>query len=183
MKNAEKQIANVLAILVAVACFGASAQLSINLPEGVAVAPITGQTLAILVAAHFLKWKKAAISVLLYFLLGALGLPVFSDFSSGLDVFVSPSAGYLAGFLLAAVLVGRMAELRKEKFTNYLLSQTFGTLLILVTGGIGLLLFLPAYEIFAKGILPFLAGGLVKIILASILIAVYTNVTSLIRNN
>lgn len=182
MKSAEKQIANVLAILVAVASYGAAAQLSIAFPEGVAVAPITGQTLAILVAAHLLKWKRAAISVLLYFFLGVMGLPVFSDFSSGIEVFSSPSVGYLVGFFFAAILVGKMAENRKQKFTNSLLSQLWGTLLILVVGGIGLLWFLPPKEVFIKGILPFLPGGLVKIILGAILITVYTKVKSLTKH-
>ena len=53
--NAEKLIKNASGALISIAALGASAQLSISLPESVSVAPITGQTLAVLLIAHLMK--------------------------------------------------------------------------------------------------------------------------------
>jgi len=171
--NAEKLIANILSILIAVAAISALAQLSIALPEKLSVAPITGQSLAVLVAAHILKWKKASISILLYLFLGAIGLPVFSNFSSGVDVLFGKSAGYMLGFLIASIVVGIMATKQKEKFPYYFIQMAVGTLTILLFGGIALLRFLDIGEVLSLGIKPFLAGGFVKILLGSILLSVY----------
>ena len=179
--NAEKQIANILGILIATAALGASAQLSISFPEGMAVAPVTGQSLAVLIIAHILGWKNGSISVLLYLILGAIGLPVFSDFSSGVAVLFGPTVGYFLGFLFATFIVGKMKEVREAHFFNYFLEMLVGTLIILLIGGLGLLWFLPANEILAKGVIPFLPGALVKILLGAILLAVFTNVKKLLN--
>lgn len=179
--NAEKQIANILAILVAVAGFGASAQLSISFPKDFAVAPITGQSLTILVAAHLLGWKRAGISVLLYLILGSIGLPVFSGFSSGLAILTGTSGGYFIGFLIAAMVVGFMAESRKHHFFNYIFELFVGSFIILLCGGLGLLRFLPVEEIFSKGIVPFLPGAIVKITIGAAILAVVKKVSDLFK--
>ncbi len=179
--SAEKLIASILGVLIAVAAYGASAQISISFPEGMAVAPMTGQTLAILVSAHILGWRNGSISVLLYLLLGALGLPVFSNFSSGVDVLFGPTIGYFLGFVLAALIVGLMKATRPPHFFNYFLEMLVGSTVILIIGGIGLLWFLPANEIFDKGILPFLPSALVKILLGAIFLSVFTNVNRLLK--
>ncbi len=179
--NAEKQIANVLGVLVATAAIAAAAQLSISLPEKVSVAPITGQSLAILLVAHLLKWRLAGISVLLYLLLGAIGLPVFSDFSSGTEILFGKTAGYLLGFLLAALVVGKLAEQQKKRFPYYLLQMTIGTLLILASGGIGLLRFLDLPDVFTYGIFPFLAGAFIKILLGAMLLSAHRRFIALMN--
>lgn len=179
--NAEKLIANSLAVLISVAAIAASAQLSISLPEKISVAPITAQTLAVLVAAHILKWRKAILSVVVYLLAGSIGLPVFSDFSSGFDVLVGKSAGYLFGFILAAATVGFLANKQKERFPFYFLQMLLGTIIILLCGGIGLLRFLEPSEVFSLGIKPFLAGGLIKIMLGAFLLSAHRRFRNLIN--
>ena len=172
----EKLMSSVLGILVAIMAIAASAQLSISLPENVSVAPITGQSLAILVAAHILKWKNATVTVVLYLLIGAFGIPVFSDFSSGTEVLFGNSAGYLLGFVVSSAVVGIMADKNSKRFTNYLLQMTVGTILILLCGGLGLLRFLDVHEVFSLGIKPFLFGAIAKIFLGAILLSVYWNI-------
>ena len=114
--DADKLTANALGSLIGVTAIGAAAQISIPLPESFAVAPITGQSLAVLMAAHLLRWKWGSICILIYIIVGALGAPIFSNFSGGSEIAFGPSAGYLLGFLIAAGVVGKLAEIQKSKF-------------------------------------------------------------------
>jgi biotin transport system substrate-specific component len=88
------------------------AQVSIDVPPS--PVPITGQTLAVLVAGAALGWKRGAASQLLYLLLG-LALPVYADGAHGPGVVLGATGGYLVGFVVAAALVGRLAELGADR--------------------------------------------------------------------
>lgn len=83
------------------------AQISIHVPPS--PVPITGQTFAVVVAGAALGARRGGASQLLYVLLG-LFLPVYADGRSGPDVIWGASGGYLVGFVLAATLVGWLAE-------------------------------------------------------------------------
>lgn len=181
--NVEKLIANSLGVIISVAAIGAAAQLSIPLPEQMAVAPITGQSLAVLLVAWLLKWNWGAVAILIYCFLGALGLPVFSDFKSGSEVLFGPTLGYFIGFLIATLVVGKLALIQKSKFSFYLLQMFIGTILILLCGWLGLLRFLEPKESFLKGVLPFLAGGLVKVLIGALLLSVIRRFTAFINPN
>ncbi|PZF02850.1 biotin transporter BioY [Curtobacterium sp. MCLR17_040] len=61
--------------------------------------PITGQTLAVLLVGSALGARRGALSMLVYALLGVVGLPVFADGSAGVGVLVGPSGGYIVGFV------------------------------------------------------------------------------------
>lgn len=78
-------------------------QLSIPMPSGV---PVTLQTLAVVLCACILGWKLGTLSVLLYLILGAAGLPVFANFGAGLGAVIGPTGGFLIGFLPLAFLTG-----------------------------------------------------------------------------
>lgn len=179
--NAEKLIANSLGTVIAVVAMGASAQLSISLPESTSVAPITGQSLAVLLVAWLLRWQWGTLAVILYLLVGVLGAPVYSDFSSGIETFTGPSLGYFIGFIVATAVVGKMAETQKSRFGYYLLQMLIGSLIILLIGWLGLFRYLDAKDGFMKGVLPFLPGALVKIFLAAILLSVYRRFKQLLN--
>ena len=83
------------------------AQVSIHVPPS--PVPITGQTLAVVVAGAALGANRGALSQLLYVTLG-LFLPVYSDGASGFDVIWGATGGYLVGFVLAAYAIGWLAE-------------------------------------------------------------------------
>lgn len=85
-------------------------QLSIPTPTGV---PITLQTFAVALTGIILGWKFGFLSTLIYILLGAVGLPVFSNFNAGLQAIVGPTGGFIYGFLLMVILCGR-GGLRKN---------------------------------------------------------------------
>ena len=68
--------------------------------------PITLQTFAIFLTVALLGLKNGTITVLVYILLGAIGLPVFSGFKSGAAVLLGTTGGYIIGFLFSAIVVG-----------------------------------------------------------------------------
>jgi biotin transport system substrate-specific component len=85
-----------------------SAQLRFQLPW--TPVPYTGQTAAVLLVGTALGWRLGAASMLLYLLIGAAGAPVFSDGAHGIEQILGFTGGYLVAFVLAAALVGRLAE-------------------------------------------------------------------------
>ena len=102
---------------VALVCAGAlltiaGAQISIHVPPS--PVPITGQTLAVVIAGAALGWRRGAASQLLYVVLGLM-LPVYADGAQGWDVVWGATGGYLVGFIIAAGLIGRLAELGADR--------------------------------------------------------------------
>ena len=79
------------------------AQIAIPMPQGV---PMTLQTFAVTLAGIILGSKRGAISMLIYLLLGAVGLPVFSGFRGGLGMLVGPTGGFLISFPIMAFIIG-----------------------------------------------------------------------------
>src|SRR5688572_31687423 len=77
------------------------AQIAIPVPPS--PVPVTGQTLAVVIAGAALGWRRGAASQLLYVAMG-LVLPVYADGASGLDVVWGATGGYLVGFVVAAGL-------------------------------------------------------------------------------
>lgn len=79
------------------------AQIAIPMPAGV---PMTLQTLAVTLAGVILGSKQGAVSMLIYLLLGGVGLPVFSGFKGGLAMLVGPTGGFIISFPIMAFLIG-----------------------------------------------------------------------------
>ena len=78
-------------------------QISIPMPSGV---PVTLQTFGVALCACVLGWKFGTASVLIYLLLGAIGVPVFAGFNGGFGCIVGTTGGFLIGFLPMAFLTG-----------------------------------------------------------------------------
>lgn len=152
-----------IALLTAVA-----AQVRVPLPF--TPVPITGSTFAVVLGGAALGMRAGAASQLLYLALGAVGLPVFTEASGGWQVFLGATGGYLVGFLLAAALVGWLAEQRYDRrFVTAVWLFALGNLVIYAVGVPWLMAvtgFGPG-EAIAKGVVPFLAGDLLKIAAAA----------------
>ncbi|PRZ07602.1 biotin transport system substrate-specific component [Isoptericola sp. CG 20/1183] len=89
--------------------------------------PITLQTLGVMLAGAVLGARRGALAVLTLLALAAAGLPLLAGGRGGLGVFVGPSAGYLAGFVAGAFVVGLMVErLRRVTFTGVLVAALVG---------------------------------------------------------
>lgn len=96
--------------------------------------PITLQTFAVFVTAGLLGFKRGTISVLLYMLLGAVGLPVFSNFNSGIGALLGATGGYIIGFMFTALAVGFAADKWGRKLWVLALSMVIGLLLCYAFG-------------------------------------------------
>jgi biotin transport system substrate-specific component len=100
-------------VVAAAALTALCAQISFYLPGN--PVPVTGQTFAVLLSGAALGANRGATAMLLYILLGMVGLPVYADGDHGIDVITGASGGYLIGFLAAGWVVGRLAEARLDR--------------------------------------------------------------------
>ena len=164
VKSVSKKANQILLILSASWLIAISAQFSINLPFS--PVPITGQTLIILLIGALLGKNRGAAAVGLYLAQGAAGLPVFAGGKSGLITLFGPTGGYLIGFAAAAYVVGILMELRYNKSLLYTgFSLLVGNLIIYTFGLFWLAKFVGESQALQLGLLPFLAGDLLKILL------------------
>jgi len=99
-----------LALIAAFAALIAACAYIGGIPVGGGAVPITLQSFGILLAGCLLGPVRGFLAVVLYLALGAAGLPVFAEHSSGLGVFTSISAGYLWSFPLVALLAGLLVQ-------------------------------------------------------------------------
>ncbi len=130
--------------------------------------PISLTNLVIYFGLYILGWKKGTISYCVYLLIGLVGVPVFSAFTAGPQKLLGPTGGYLIGFIPMAVIAGLFIEKSGRKAALSLAGMVLGTV---VCYGFGTAwLAVSAHMDFpaalAVGVLPFLVGDLVKMVLA-----------------
>lgn len=147
------------------AIIGIMAQLTIPLP----LVPITGQTLAVGLAATILGSRYGTMSVLVYLMMGAVGIPVFSGMSSGLGVIFGPTGGFLIGFIPAAFIMGYYMERTSFTFAQAMVANIIGMFVTLIFGTVWLKFIaeLSWTAAFMGGFAPFLIGGVIKAFLAA----------------
>jgi biotin transport system substrate-specific component len=134
--------------------------------------PITLQTLFLGLAGTLLGARLGALSQVVYLLLGILGLPVFAGGKAGLGVLFGPTGGYLIGFVAAAFVIGKLAALKtRPGFAWICLSLAAGAMVIYALGILQLSLVarLTAVKAMAVGVLPFLPGDGIKIVLTAMI--------------
>jgi biotin transport system substrate-specific component len=143
--------------------------------------PMTLQTLAVLAIGATFGARLAAATILLYLAEGLAGLQVFANLSAGPLYMAGPTGGYLAGFLVAATLVGWLAERGWDRSLGLLLAaMALGSLVIYALGFAWLAHLIGAQKAWTAGVLPFLLGDLVKTLLAWALVtAAWRGVASL----
>jgi biotin transport system substrate-specific component len=132
--------------------------------------PITMQTLFMGLAGTLLGARLGALSQVVYLFLGILGLPVFAGGKAGIGVLFGPTGGYLIGFIAAAAVIGKLASLKaRPGFAWLCLSLVAGAAVIYTLGILQLMLVarLSAVKALAVGVLPFLWGDGIKILLAA----------------
>ncbi|MBM7599354.1 biotin transport system substrate-specific component [Virgibacillus halotolerans] len=159
------------------AIIGVLAQITIPLP----LVPITGQTLALGLAATILGSKYGALSVLLYIAIGSVGVPVFAQLTAGLGILFGPTGGFIFGFIPAAFLIGYYLEKTSFTIKNAVIANVIGMLIALTFGTTWLKFFasLSWTAAFASGFAPFVIVGLIKAALAAwVGVAVRNRLTS-----
>lgn len=146
-----------------------SAQAAVPVPFN--PVPMTLQPLAVLAVGGLLGAVAGLSALVLYLLLGALGLPVFAGGGSGALHLLGPTGGYLLAFPLAAGLTGALVDRGYRSVLRVLLACVLG-MVIIHAGGVAQLAVLggDAALAFRVGFVPFLTGDLLKVGLAAALI-------------
>lgn len=164
---ARKYIYDIALIVGGSAFVALAARISVPLPF--TPVPITGQTLAVLLVGAALGSKRGALSLLSYVLEGAIGLPVFAGGTSGLHRLLGPTGGYLLGFVAAAYVTGWLAEHQWDRrFRSNFLAMLLGNIVIYLFGLPWLARFVGIEKVLLMGLLPFIPGDLVKLIIATL---------------
>lgn len=164
MRNEHLKMLIVSALFAAI--IGIAAQIMIKIPP----VPFTGQTLAVMLTATILGKRYGTISVVLYVLMGMIGVPVYSGMLSGLGVIFGPTGGYILAFIPAAFLIGWLVERLGHSAAGSVLANIVGAMLILVIGTAWLKVFgnLDWTAAFKGGMLPFIIPDMVKAAVSAI---------------
>jgi biotin transport system substrate-specific component len=132
--------------------------------------PLTLQTLGVLFTGAVLGSRRGALALLLYLTEGALGLPVFAGGASGVGYMLGPTGGYLVGFVVAAGVVGWLAQRGWDRRLVWAaVAMVIGNVIIYVCGVAWLAVFLgDLWGALVKGMLLFVVGDLIKIAVAAL---------------
>lgn len=135
--------------------------------------PFTLQTFAVFLAVGVLGGRRGTFAVLVYILLGAVGLPVFAGFSGGLGALLGTTGGYIIGFFFSALLYWAMTKVLGEKTPVMVVAMVLG---LIVCYAFGTVWFMTVYARNSGAIglgtalgwcvIPFIIPDLVKIALA-----------------
>lgn len=165
-----------LQIVLGVALMALLAQVEINLGP----VPLTGQTLGVLLIGAAYGGRLGGLTLLAYLLVGGLGINVFSGGGAGWAHFTGTTAGYLVSFPFVAALMGYLAQRGLTRtFRSAALVMLLGNVLIYVPGLLWLSTFATAYASAGTapftwsvqaGLLPFIPGDLIKLLLAATLL-------------
>lgn len=163
-------VADSVLVALGVALIGASAQFSIHLPH--TPVPITGQTFAVLLVGGAYGATRGFATLAAYLVVGGIGVGVFEGHSSGWDVlrFSSATGGYLVGMLVAATLVGWLADRGWDRqWVKSIPAMALGNIVIYAVGATWLAraLDLTATQTWNLGVKDFLIGDALKILLAA----------------
>ena len=167
MKNSKITTKEICSIAIMTAITAVLAQISIPMPLGV---PMTMQTFAVTLAGIILGAKNGAVSMVVYLLLGAVGVPVFAGFSGGFQDLTGPTGGFLLSFPVMAFLIGMGMKLRKQKGI-FLLFLILGTLSNYVVGVAMFCIVMKAsvWTGISACVLPFIPAAVIKAAAASVL--------------
>jgi biotin transport system substrate-specific component len=166
------RVTTVPLVVAAAAVTALAAQWEIHLPF--TPVPITGQTFAVLLTGAALGMTLGAAGQLVYVAAGAFGLPVYAGGAAGWEAArAAGTTGYLVGFIVAAAVVGYMAERRQDRtFPTMFTAFILGSFIIYFFGVIGLMLIfdMTLNEAIVAGVVPFVIGDLIKAAAAGLLL-------------
>lgn len=157
------------ALIVLLFSFLTFAGAMIRIPLPFTPVPITMQTLVLFMAVYYLDPKELGLSQIIYIAAGLVGAPVFAAGVAGMLALVGPTAGYLLGFIAAGIV---MPLIKSKVKASYLMMAgifTLGTLIVYALGSAHLVLVykMSIPHAVIAGILPFIAGDVIKIAIAS----------------
>lgn len=163
LKTKDLTLIALFAVLIAVCSW-------ISIPAAI---PFTLQTFAIFLAVGLLGGKRGTISVLVYILLGGVGIPVFSNFTGGIGILLGSTGGYIIGFLGSALIMWVIMHSFGEKTIVLAISMISG---LLICYAFGTIWFMVVYmnnidavsliQVISWCVIPFIIPDIIKILLA-----------------
>lgn len=164
MKEAKDKLFTVhgmvfMAIFAAIICIAAPVSVQIG------PIPITLATFAIYLAGAMLGGKRGMIAVIVYIMLGAVGLPVFSNFNGGFTALLGPTGGYIIGYIPLVLLTGIFSDMNSKKHWTMIIGMLLGTV-ALYTFGTAWFMIMTSSSLgraLALCALPFIPGDALKI--------------------
>ena len=160
---------SVILVALGTALLTLSAKVNLPLPY----VPMTLQTLVVLMIGAAYGWRLGGMTVMAYLAEGAMGLPVFAGPAGGIAPLIGPTAGYLFGFVAAALVTGWLSERGWDRSVSRLfVAMALGHVLILAAG-FGWLAFgmkLGVEKAWLVGVAPFIAASLIKNALGAALV-------------
>ena len=150
--------------------FGALTALGAYLMIPLPPVPVTMQTLFVILAGALLGGYLGALSQVVYILLGVIGLPVFSGGKAGFGVLIGPTGGYLIGFVVGALVIGKLTSLKRDPGLLWLMGSMLAGVAIIYTLGIAQLMLVAKLDFIkaiSVGLLPPLPGDIIKIVVAA----------------
>ena len=127
-KKSNSRISDIVYIGMSAAIIAVCAWIQIPL-----TVPITLQTMGVALVAGLFGAKRGTLATLLYILIGAIGVPVFSGFKSGFGVLLGSTGGYIIGFIFTALIVGLVSD-KTNKLWAIILSMVLGVLVCYAFG-------------------------------------------------
>lgn len=161
-------------IFAALICVGA--YISIPIPP----VPVTFQWFFVAMAGMLLGAKRGFLSSLLYMIIGLIGVPVFAGGKGGVSIVVSPTFGYIYGFLISAFITGFLSKNLMKKFKNpvipYFIAGVTGLALVYLLGFLHLCVYMSFvmgkeivfFELFKSAVLIFLPKDVVMTLLCAL---------------
>ncbi len=157
-----------IAAAIGAALIAILAQITIPFP----IVPNTAQPLGIGLIAVILGKRYGTLSVFLYCLLGAIGIPVFAGMSGGFGIILGPTGGYIVGFTLAAYVVGFFTSRFPNSYTAAVIGAILGVTVIILLFGLIWLKFQSQMSwsaAFSAGVLPFIFTNPIQAVAAALL--------------
>ena len=153
----------IIALMAAVICV--LSPFSITIP--ISPVPISLATLAIYLTMMILGGTKGTISVIIYVFLGFIGAPVFTGFSGGVGKVLGPTGGYIIGYIFLAIISGMFIDNFRSKWMQFL-GMVVGTIVLYIFGTLWLAFetSMTFKEALFAGVIPFIPGDVVKMIIA-----------------
>lgn len=135
--------------------------------------PFTLQTLGVFLTIGLLGGKRGTISIIIYIVLGAVGLPLFAGFSGGVGIIMGNTGGYILGFLFTGLIMWAIEKLFGNSYLTLAVSMIIG---LIVCYAVGTLWFITVYtqntgsigviSVLGLCVFPFIIPDLIKIIIA-----------------
>ncbi|WP_172856659.1 biotin transporter BioY [Thermoanaerobacterium sp. RBIITD] len=144
----------------------------ISIPLPFSPVPITGQTFALMLTGSLLNPITAFFSMVVYLLLGAIGIPVFAGLHGGIGVLLGPTGGYLFAMPIAALIMSLLIRKIKLNYLKLILINIFGGILVVYAIGIPQLAYVAGIGLkkaLLVGAVPYLIGDFIKVLIASYL--------------